>query len=418
MEAVASERKRVRPGLGEFFLVSLKLGLVGFGGGLSVLSLIQRAVVQRRGWLTDREFANSAVVAQMLPGGAAANTLAYIGLRFLGVAGAALGYVGFILPGWVAILGLGRVYMRYGSIPHADLLLSGFTAAVVGIVSALTFKMTRTSIARLWQMWVAGGALVLSLIGGASSGEIALLGIAAGLVVDLGISRGRLLRFRVKRREPAPPVALPDEGDPLEHATSDEGSGRRAVMLLLAATVVTQPAFGELLQMAVVFLRTGLGAYGGGFAIIPSLHREVVVAQHWLTERQFADAVAVGKLTPGPVLLMGTFIGYLRSGFTGSLVATVAIFLGPFVLLVLLATWLDRVRSRRWMRAALRGLTPAVVGMMGAAALTLGTAFKSGIGLGMAAAVALTMVRFEVNPVAMLVLGGVLRVAIRYLAGM
>jgi chromate transporter len=275
--------------------------------------------------------------------------------------------------------------------------------------------MTRTAIARLWQMWVAGGALVLSLLGGASSGEIALLGICAGLVLDLGISRGRLLRFR-RTRVPAPPVALPDEGDPLERAGSEPPSATRqsVVMLVVFAALAHHRALGDLVEMGLVFLRTGVGAYGGGFAIIPSLHREVL-AHGWLNERQFADAVAVGKLTPGPVLLMGTFIGYLRGGVLGSLVSTVAIFLGPFVLVVLLSTWLDRVRSRRWMRAALRGLTPAVVGMMGAAALTLGTAFHSAVGLGLAAAVALTMMRFEVNPVGMLVLGGAVRIAIRFL---
>ncbi|HYX90653.1 MAG TPA: chromate transporter, partial [Myxococcaceae bacterium] len=167
----------------------------------------------------------------------------------------------------------------------------------------------------------------------------------------------------------------------------------------------------------IVFFKTGLGAYGGGFAIIPTLHSDVV-ARGWLSEHQFADAVAVGKLTPGPVLLMATFIGFLRSGVSGALIATIAILVAPFLLVVVLARWLNRVRSRRWMRAAFHGLTSAVVGLMVAAALTLGRSMQTGAGLAIAAVVALTLVRFErVNPVVMLALGGISRFVLKAVWG-
>ena len=173
----------------------------------------------------------------------------------------------------------------------------------------------------------------------------------------------------------------------------------------------------DLLPLAVVFFRVGMGAYGGGFAIIPSLNAEMHL-HGWVTERQFADAVAVGKLTPGPVLLMATFIGYVRDGLPGALVATVSILAAPFMLVVLLSSWLDRVRSRRWVRAALRGLTPAVVGLMAAAGLVLGRTLQSGAGVAIAATVALTLARFEkVNPVAMLFLGGIARVVLLQTTG-
>ncbi len=110
---------------------------------------------------------------------------------------------------------------------------------------------------------------------------------------------------------------------------------------------------------------------------------------------------------------MATFIGYLQKGWPGRAVATVAIFAGPFLLVGFLGTWLDRVRSRRWVRSALRGLTPAVVGLMAAAAITLGSSFDATVDVGIAAATALTAVRFEVNPVWLLVLGGLARVGRR-----
>src|SRR5262249_56410068 len=120
-----------------------------------------------------------------------------------------------------------------------------------------------------------------------------------------------------------------------------------------------------------------LGAYGGGFAIVPHL-KSVIDTGGWLTDRQFADAVAIGKLTPGPVLLLATFIGYLRHRVLGALVATVAIFAAPFLLVVLAGSTLDRLRSRRFVRAGLRGLTPAGLGLMAAAAVAAGGHVRGG----------------------------------------
>jgi chromate transporter len=431
--ATARSTTRERPSRRDLFTTAFWLGCVGFGGGISVLSQIDGEVVKKRGWLTQREFSNTVTVSQMLPGGAAANALAYIGMRFGGWAGALAGYVGFVLPGVVAVGVLSWVYARFGTVPSADRLLAGFNAAVVGIICAITLKMVRTGVNQLWQMGVAAGALLLSAVGSASPAEVVLLAICSGLAVDLGARRA-LARARglVGRRAP---VALPEDGALLDAPKPDgrppppasppsaESESETTTTLhlpillgtlgVLAAVIHGTGLDAKLIEMAVVYFRTGLGAYGGGFAIIPHL-RQMVHAHNWITDRQFADAVAIGKITPGPVLLMATFIGYLQHGWLGAGVATVAIFAGPFALVGLLGTWLDRVRSRRWVRAALRGLTPAVVGLMAAAAITLGGSFDAKVEVGIAAATALTAVRFEVNPVWLLVLGGVARLGLSF----
>ncbi len=326
---------------------SLWLGVVGFGGGVSVLGMIRHLAVERHRWLTEREFANTATVAQMLPGGAAANALAQIGLRVDGIRGALAGYLGFILPGFVLALALAWAYVRFGVAPRAGVILSGFNAGVVGIIAALAVQMVRSAVARLWQMAVAVAALLLSVGGGASAGEVAALGIGAGLVIDLVMKRARLARFRRAPRKRSPPVALPDEGQRLERLEGnrepDEPTSLRALAPLgIKAAVGT----GSLLALALLFLRTGFGAYGGGFAIIPGLHATFVDGG-WITARQLNDAVAVGKLTPGPVLLMATFIGYVARGFPGAVIATVSIFAAPFALVVALGGWLLRMRARR-----------------------------------------------------------------------
>jgi len=256
-------------------------------------------------------------------------------------------------------------------------------------------------VGRFWQMGIAAMALAMSLAGGASSGEIALVGIGAGLVLDLGTKRARLARSRRGgRRE----VALPDEGEPFP--SSDRGSLRSVAAPALAVALLTVFTGGTLVSLALLFLRTGLGAYGGGFAIVPHL-KATLVGSGVLTEREFADAVAIGKITPGPVLLVATFIGYVKSGIAGAIVATAAIFAAPFVLTVALGRWLARYRSRRAVRAALRGLTPAVVGTIAAAAITLAGGLHGPGEIAIAAAVGLTLTRFRVNPALMLALGGV-----------
>jgi chromate transporter len=411
------------PGLAAFSRFALWAGAVGFGGGLSVLAMLRSSAVSR-GWLTEREFDDTATVAQMLPGGAAANALALMGLRFFGGAGAAAGYAGFILPGFAATLVLAVLYGPVGALPHAGAFLGGLSAAVVGIVASITLRMIRTSVGRPWQMGVAATALALSLQGGASSGELALLGVGAGLLLDLGLKRARLARTRRPTAPAQPAVGLPDEGQPLRESGvepepepgSAPGPLRANLVLPLAAVLLGTAAAGSLLSLTLLFLRTGLGAYGGGFAIVPNL-KATLVGSGALSERQFSDAVAIGKMTPGPVLLLATFIGYVKAGLPGALAATAAIFAAPLALTVALGAWLARYRTRRVVRAALRGLTPAVVGAMGAAAVSLATALDGTPEVAIAAATTMILIRFRASPALLIAGGGLLRLGLALVRG-
>jgi chromate transporter len=408
--------RRPRPRLAELLWASCWLGAVGFGGGLSVLGTMRDVLVERRRWLTDREFVTTATVAQMLPGGAAANALAYTGLRFLGPAGAVTAYAAFIAPGALLVTALAALYVGLGVKPAFQPLLAGLNAGVVGVVGSITLKLLRSGVGRAWQMGVAAVALLFALGGGAGAGEVAALGIVAGLVIDLGTKRLRLARLQ-RRRRPSPPVALPEEGEPLrrgaEPAPEEQPPRGGGAAVPAVAWLAGIGSLGALGAMALLFARAGLGAYGGGFAIIPGL-QATVLGQGWISAHQFADAVAIGKLTPGPVLLMATFIGYLVHGLPGALVATVAVFAGPLLLVLGVGGWLARVHSRRPVRAALRGLTPAVVGLMAAAAVTLGRSLEGAPELAIAAAALLVLARFRVNPAWIMLLGGVARVGLHW----
>src|SRR2546425_1389986 len=409
---------RTRPRLGDFFRASLLLGVVGFGGGLSVLANIHTLAVTKRRWMTEREYTNTITVAQMLPGGAAANAMAYTGLRFGGLKGAFLGYVGFVAPGWIAVMALAFLYVHFGATPDVATLLGGFNAAVIGVIGAITLKMARSAVGRLWQMGVAAGALLFSVLGDAPPGEVALLAIGVGLAVDLGTKRARLLameRRRTRERREAP-VVLPEEGATLgtqEPPTQMNVASWTVFAVMMGIALHAPGVDAELVRIAFSFFRTGLGAYGGGFAIVPHL-KQVVEREHWITERQFADAVAIGKLTPGPVLPLAAFIRDPPHAWPAAVVATIGIFAAPFALVATAGTWLDRIRSRRPVRAALRGLTPAVVGLMAAAVISLGDTINGEGEIAIAIAVGLTLSRFEINPAVMLALGGAARVAFRF----
>ncbi len=210
-------------------------------------------------------------------------------------------------------------------------------------------------------------------------------------------------------------VAMSSTGPGVSFPTATAAANWRSVIQPPLAAVVPlilpKLGAGVLVALSLLFFRTGLGAYGGGFAVVPTLH-SAAVGGGWITERQFASAVAVGKLTPGPVLLMATFIGYVVQGLPGAVVATFTIFAAPFALVVVLGAWLLRMRSRRVVRAGLRGLTPAVVGLMAAAAVTLGASLHDPVDIAIAAATVLTLSRFHLNPALLLAVAGGVRWAL------
>jgi chromate transporter len=171
----------------------------------------------------------------------------------------------------------------------------------------------------------------------------------------------------------------------------------------------------QVVQALVLYFRTGLGAYGGGVAIIPHLS-ERLDALDWLTRRQLADGVSVAMLTPGPVLLVATFAGYVHHGWAGATASTLALLASPWVLVQLAGGWLARVREHPFVQAAVSGLLPAVVGLMGSAAVVLGGSFHGPASLAIAGASALTLFRYDLNPAWVVAAGGVVRFAL-HLAG-
>lgn len=363
---------------------------------MAMLSILREHVLNRRKWLTETEFMTAVAMAQMVPGPFIPNVAEYIGYRLRGLKGMLLAAVSFLLPSAVAILVLSIVYFRYGSLPAVQSAFRGIGPVVCAILLVATGQLARSAI-RSWRSSLIGSLAFAALL---FRVDVLLTIAACGL---LGI-----LFF-----------ALPGHD-------SASRSGRRLHAFIpwlfapwfVPAAYALQPeqGVGAILRRAGdllgVFLKIGAIIWGGGFAAIPFIRSEVVDARHWLTAREFVDGVALGQVTPGPVAITATFVGYRVLGIAGALLSTIAMFLPSFVILLLLLRVYDRIRDHYLVRGFLQGIMPAVVGMLLSAAVVIGRDAITTIpaaGLGLLGLVLLAVVKLD--PVWLVLGGGLLGIA-------
>lgn len=440
--------------LGGLFLSFLKIGLVGFGGGLAVIAQIRALVVRKRHWLTDAEFAEGFALAQSLPGTSAGNSVTYIGFRLRGWRGACVSMAGFILPSMLIMTVLAILYRHLRALPDTDRLFHGLNAAVVALILVTAWRMGRNILNQRWQWVVAVLALAAVALLDATVIEVVLSAGLIGIYVESfaekqlqrlrslrAIASHRRARIRVRmtarRRararhefiggylmraiaeERVRQVAEDKHAGDADLADEVEANSKR--LHSIGVFAVAMPIFSKLallLTLAIIFCRTGAITFGGGFVMIPQMESEVVETHHWLTHQEFADATALGQITPGPVLITATFIGYRVAGTLGALVATVSIFAPAFLMTIAAASSLKRFRANPQVQSFLRGIAPAVVGLLAAAALSIGRAgIHSWIGIAIAVVAGFVLVRYRPNPFWVILGAGVIRFLLGFVMG-
>lgn len=413
--------------LGGIFLSFLYIGITGFGGGLAVIAQIRVMAVRRRRWFTEHEFAEAFALAQSLPGTSAGNAVTYIGWRLRGIGGACVAMAGFILPSMLMMILLAIGYRHLRQLPDMDRLFHGLNAAVVALIVVTAWRMGRNTLTKPWQWYVAVFACLAVVFFSATIIEVILASGLIGIYIDSFAERRwqrwrRIRRLAARRRERLAELERKSfVGGYLTRAVADErvrralhedeeetekddtaqtppGTRLRSVAFVLAAMPVLAKV-GLLATLSMIFLRIGTVTFGGGFVMIPLIEAEVVNTHQWLTHQEFADATALGQLTPGPVLITATFIGYRVAGTLGALFATLSVFFPAFVMTIAAGTYLRRFRANRQVQAFLRGVTPAVVGLLVAAAWSIGRAgIHSWIGITIALACGVVLLRFRLNP--------------------
>jgi chromate transporter len=445
---VRSGTKRLKrisqlPTLGGIFLSFLKIGVIGFGGGLAVMAQIRTLVVNKRRWFTDHEFAEAFALAQSLPGTNAGNAATYIGYRLRGWRGAAVAMAGFILPSMAMMIVLAILYRHLRAFPDAQRLFHGLNAAVVAVIVVAAWRIGRNTLTKPWQWYVTVLSIIAVIFFGATILEVILTAGLIGIYIDsFGEKRWhrwrRIRRLAVRRRARLAEIekknfvggyltrALAEER--VRRMTEDEAHEdeeieapdirfRSSVLFLAAMPILAKLVL--LLALASVFLRMGAVTFGGGFVMIPSIEAEVVRTNHWLTSQEFADATALGQITPGPVLITATFIGYRVAGTLGALTATVAVFLPAFIMTIAAGSSLRRFRANRQVQSFLRGVTPAVVGLLVAAAWSIARAgIHTWLGLSLCVLAALLLLRLRPNPFWVILGTGVVRLVLGLFLGM
>ncbi len=326
--------------LRQLLLYFLRLGALGFGGPIALAGHMQHDLVETRRWISPADYREGLALAQLSPGPLAAQLAMYLGWVHAGRLGASLVAVAFIAPSFAMVVVLSALYLRFGGLPWMQAAFYGVGAAVIAIVARSAWKLARSTVGK--------DALLIAIC--AASALITAWTETEYLPVFLGAGA---LALAVKHFR---------------------GTGALAALAPLGwlTTGLHGPNGGEVWRLAWYFTEAGAFVFGSGLAIVPFLHGGVVDRFHWLSERQFLDAVAVAMITPGPVVITVAFIGFLVAGAAGGLVAALGVFLPPYLVVIALAPSVRRWAADARVKAFVSGVTAAAAGAIGGAAFVLG----------------------------------------------
>jgi chromate transporter len=361
-----------------------------------MVAYVRTLAVKKKQWLSGDSFNDGVALCQAIPGATAMQSTAYVGLRARGFSGGAAAYIGFGLPAFVFMLVLSVLY-KYGQ--EASLVLSlfaGLRAIVVALLANAVLSFGTTTVKNWWGLPVVTGAAVALFFG---VNPVYVIFVAAALGLAFPLAAGAVSKAHT---EHDPPAKRP--------------SFLRPVLLLLAVTAVVMSILyvfrPQLFDLALTMLRVDLFAFGGGFASVPLMQHEVVDVHHWVGAQMFIDGIALGQVTPGPIVITATFVGYMFAGLAGAVVATIAILLPSFVVLVLVEPYFDRFKRNRYFRKAIVGILLSFVGLLLAVTVRLGINVTWEIWTVILAVAAFAALRLKVDVLWVVVAGGVLSVIV------
>lgn len=339
----------------------LKLGTTGFGGPVALVGYMHKDLVENKKWISEDEYKQGLALAQLAPGPLAAQLGIYLGFVHYGILGATLAGIAFIVPSFIMVVLLGIAYKLYNGLAWMQAVFYGVGAAVIGIIAISSYKLTTKSIGKFnlqsfkqnWLLWIF--FIVAAAITFFTQREQVLLFVAAGLFYMFIKAPPKWLRHNI------------------------------ANSFVLLQIGFWNYESSTLTKIAIFFAKAGAFVFGSGLAIVPFLHAGVVTENHWLTEQQFVDAVAVAMITPGPVVITVGFIGYLVAGFPGASVAALATFLPCYLFTVIPAPYFKKISVNLSIKTFVEGITAAVIGALVGAVIVIATRSISDITTGLIA---------------------------------
>src|SRR6516162_6451312 len=339
-EAQEIERFEMR----ELIAYFLRLGTLGFGGPIALVGYMQKDLIEERRWFFKDDYLQGLAFCQLSPGPLAAQLAIYLGWIRAGVWGGTLTGIAFVLPSFLMVVVLAALYVRFGSLPWIQGVFYGVGAAVIAIIARSAVKLVRTTLGQDWLLWFVFAAMAITTAWRES--EIVWLFVVCGIAVML--------------------IKAPPSTKSLAAAAVFPGSPGR-----LISGVHGVATLGTIGALFLFFVKAGAFVFGSGLAIVPFLYGGVVGKFHWLSERQFVDAVAVAMITPGPIVITAGFIGYLVAGVLGAVAAAIAVFAPPYFFVLLGAPYYRRFAANPQVRAFVQGVTAAAVGAIAGAAFIL-----------------------------------------------
>jgi chromate transporter len=352
---MADELSTTRRSRREIVLYFLRLGTLGFGGPVALVGLMEKELVAERHWLSKDEMRDAIAVSQSLPGPLAIQVGIFIAYLRGGFWAAWAGGWAFILPNFLIVAALGALYVHFGGLSWITAIFYGVSPAVIALILHSCWRLSKLGMEH-WLQWLIAALCFIVTV--ALEAEVAVLFIGAGMV--------GMLYYGTLLRGASPP-------------------GAAFALVPVAIGTSKTATISTLGQLLTFFLKAGSLTFGSGLVIVPFLEKGLVQQTGWIDAREFLVAVAVGMISPGPVVITATFVGYLVAGFWGALVSTVGIFLPSFLLILVVAPILMRHRANRNVQGFVKGAYAAAIGTILGACVLLG---KIAIGDWLTAAIA------------------------------
>lgn len=339
------------------FLLFLKIGSLSFGGFMALVSVIQKEVCERRKLIESDRITEGVSLATLIPGPIAVNVATYAGYTIGGLAGAFAAWLGVILPSFFLMIVFAVFYGKYGTVPAVQGVFAGIGPAVIAVIISVALRLYQLTVKLNWQVILAFGAFIVFAL-------FDRLWVAL-LIILLSGCAGLILSSRTDEKS-GKPIPL---GKLLYSVL---GLGAFIGLAFLSSEFARRSAgtFVEM-QLAITFGGLSLAMFGGGYVFVPMLREVVVDNMGWLTASAFTDAIAMGQVTPGPIMISSTFIGYNLAGLSGAAAATLGMFLPTAILMVWLSHAQSLVISMPSVKRAYSGIRPCVVGMIAAASVVL-----------------------------------------------
>lgn len=378
----------------EIALAFLKIGATAYGGP-AIIGVMQAELQEKRQWVSKERFVEGLSLVNMLPGAAATQLGIFLGYSRGGWLGGLIAGLCFVLPAFLIMLALTLTYAAFGATPLMTGALYGLGPVVMGIFLVAVYRLGKTAAATVPQLLIAMAAALAAAF--SPLGIMLTLALAGGTGVLLYHSRKvGVVVIGVFLALAAMLYFAPWLGLALAPQVGNAGASAPAP---------------NLLEIGSFFLKVGALSFGGGLTLIAFIQEQVVNQYQWLTHREFIDGLALGQFTPGPILMVSAYVGYKLAGLAGAAVAATAIFLPAFVLMLSILPVFERARKLLWTKAAMKGIGPAVIGVLAVSLLQMAPhALPDAMTAGLFVATVVAMLAWKVGAIKLMVLGAVLGV--------